>query len=229
MIENETIRSTFVDDILQVTNDSAHLKDIATGKYLNSNQENLKKFAFTKPSQIIGLTMWDLNCFMAKFWGDKLAIEVDQLERRVQQTGQRALDQRAFLSIDGTVWVHDMVKIPVFNSKDIVSGIFTISKNITNKYNLIKLCKLYKQFYPNNKKVAISKFLEQINILNCFYEMPTESELNILLVRQRNPSSKGISNILNISPRTVEGHLSKLRMKSKIDLPSLISMICVVE
>lgn len=228
MAEGDITSIKLIYDLLHTTKSSAHVKDISTGKYVDSNEINVKKFGFKKAEEIIGATIWDLNHFMKPFWGENLVNEIEALEQKVIFTQQPMSDKRAFLTKTGKIWIHDMTKIPVINQKGNVSSIFTLSENITHKYDLAELWKIYMSLY-NSKKLAIANYLEHININKFFNELPTEGELMVLITKAKTPHSKGIAKILDISPRTVDCHIAKLKDKAKIDISDIVLFIRVID
>lgn len=228
MAENDITSIKLIYDLLHTTKSSAHVKDICTGKYVDSNEINVKKFGFAKAEEIIGATIWDLHDFMKPYWGNNLVNDIEILEQKVISTQKPMSDKRAFLAKSGKIWVHDMTKIPILNSKGNVCSIFTLSENITHKYELMDLWKVYLSLY-SAKKIAIANYLEHINIAKLFNELITEGELMVLISKVKIPHSKGIAKILDISPRTVDCHIAKLKDKAKIDINEITSIIRILE
>ncbi len=214
-----------IDDILLSIDASVHVKDIKTGKYLDSNDENLKKFGFTKVEQIRGLTILDLNNFMENKWGRNLVQEIEYMECLVAKHQKKMTEKRCFLTAKNRIFVHKMIKIPLVTpTKNKVCGILTISDDITNHYDLISLLAFYKKLPLNlDKKFMIESFLSYIGISSFFHELPTESELMVLLAKQKNFSSKRIANTLNLSFRTVQKHIENLKKKTSFDLYHIIA------
>jgi hypothetical protein len=220
----ELINRQFLDSILETTKSSAHIKDIKSGKYLESNTINITKFGFNKTSDIIGLTINDLDSFMSNFWGSCIVFEVNMLENKAIETMKPVKENRVFLDADGMLFKHDMTKIPIVGSSNSVSSIFTLSDDITNELSLIEILDYYIHFY-NSKKNAVQRFLRHVNVVDLFNEMPTDAEVRVLIAKINYITSKRIAIELNISPKTVENHIASLKERTKIDLISLSNLL----
>jgi len=221
----------FIDNMLQSLQCSAHVKDLKTGKYLCSNLINVRKFGFSKPEDINGATIYDLNDFMLPFWGEKILPNTIRQECEVRDTGKTTIDTgRAFLTKDGFICVHHMTKTPIPNSNGIISSVFTMSANITDKLTLEQLWVMYKRFYLINKQRAIQMYLTHIGVFHLFNECPTEAEIRVLIARTQADSYKKIAELLNLSIKTVESHISNLNKKTKnFDLSSIVYLIKITD
>lgn len=60
-MKNDIYSEEFIHNLLESSNASAHLKDVSTGKYLDSNDINVRKFGLEKGKDIVGLTIDDLD------------------------------------------------------------------------------------------------------------------------------------------------------------------------
>lgn len=239
MISRKFVRSSilnklvdqFINNMLHSLQCSAHVKDLKTGKYLCSNLINVRKFGFSKPEDIIGATIHDLNDFMLPFWGEAVVPNAIKQEKEVLYTGKPTVDtDRAFLTKDGFVCIHHMTKTPIPSNSGIISSVFTMSENITDKLTSGQLWAIYKRFYPINKPVAIKMYLTHIGILHLFNECPTEAEIKVLIARTQADSYKKIADLLNISIKTVESHISNLNKKTKnLDLSSIVYLIKIAD
>ncbi len=107
-----------------------------------------------------------------------------------------------------------------------ISYVLTINEDITNQVSLLKLWQLYKVLFKN-KNIAMSKYLQYTGVYDFFYELPTNTELIILLTRQFKVTSKDIAKVLYISQRTVETHINNLRNKTKIELNLLMESMAI--
>lgn len=221
----------FIDSMMQSLQCSAHVKDLKTGKYICSNLINVRKFGFSKPEDIVGATIHDLNDFMLPFWGKDILPNTIQQEYTVMHTGRPTIDKnRDFLTKDGFICVHYMTKTPIPNINGMASSVLTMSENITDKLTLEQLWDMYKKYYLMNKQVAIQKYLTHIGVFNLFNEYPTEAEIRILLARAKADSYKKIADLLGLSTKTVESHISNLRKKTKnLDLASVIYSIKIAD
>lgn len=208
--------SIAVEDIITCLSVPAHLKDIKSGKYLFSNQANLSIYQLQDIDQVIGRTIDDFNMFMQPCWGDSFANEVKQLEYSVTNDNRKVDDTRVIINLDGKIILQQMTKSPIHSiySSNKVTGIFTFSQDKTSQIPLLKLYGIYKNYYPS-KSTAVVKFLQHINCVSYFDQMPTESELRVLLVKVAAPTNKATANILKVAPKTVEIYSSKLMHKVK--------------
>lgn len=200
--------------ILDNYSGSAHIKNVSDGKYVYSNRANVKKFGLIKPEEIYGLTIKDLDVRMHEKWGSVGDIAVE-LEKVVVTECRQVIDTgRAFLTANGHVYMHEMIKIPLL-SKGEVSRIVTLSNNIADNLNLIDLYELYRKFYSANPRqgLAIKKFLEHIGIDKFFTTLPTDAEIRVLIARKSSGTQKELAYIVSSSQKTVETHLCNLRKK----------------
>ena len=76
----------------------------------------------------------------------------------------------------------------------------------------------------HTKKSTINNFLIYLKIKQFFYEPPTETELIVMITKQLKATVKDIAIHLDLSPRTIETHLSNLKSKTKIELNSILHM-----
>lgn len=231
MNENEHISIKFIDNLLHSTDSSAHIKDVSSGKYVDSNVINVQKFGLNKPEDIIGFTIYDLNNIMKSNWDSKIVNDISDMEKLAVASLKSVADKRIFLSMDGRVWMHDMIKIPIINSRGKVNSIYTTSNNITSSLGLRNLLNTYLKFYNTHalKPIGIKKYMEHINILPNFYKLPTEGELKILIAKVKYSASKNIANDLDLSLSTVHRHLENLKTKTNSDLSKIISLIKIVD
>jgi|LauGreDrversion4_2_1035121.scaffolds.fasta_scaffold109173_2 hypothetical protein len=232
MLGNQKLSMNFIEHLMYATTASAHIKDISNGKYLDSNEINLKKFGMTKPSDIIGLTIHDIGSIMTDYWSKQMVKEIAKIDNRVVLNQFPMTDNRAFLSFNGRVIVHDMFKIPIINHQGQVIAIYTSSNDVTPQVGLVKLYHLYLKLYTElqlKPHVAIQKYIEHINMSNYLFTVPTKSEINVLIHKIIYHYNKKIAHNLNISVRTVESHLKHLQEKVNIDLTELVEKIKILE
>lgn len=230
MLKNQSISVRFIEMLLHSTHSSAHLKDIVTGKYLDSNTLNVKKFGLTKAQDIIGLTINDVDTTMQPYWGKNLASDIKIIEKKVIDKKIATNDKRPFLTANGKVFVHDMVKIPILGQRNQVIALYTTSDEITDQLELTQLFHLYLTLFstPLLKKHVIRKYLEHINIADYFFDPPTKAEVRVLITKLKYPASKMIANALSISPRTVHSHIEKLQAKTDHNLNNILPMIKII-
>lgn len=226
---NSLISIKLVEDIVHNWNGSAQAKDAKNGKYVISNSHSIARFGLTKPDEVYGFTIRDLDSIMHPLWGDT-AKRIEMQDKTIAITQQMLIDSnRAFLTKDGRAYIHNVHKYPILNSKNKVSLILTTNENITHRISTYQLWELYKKLYLSiDKKQAIIKFLEHLNIAQYFDALPTEKELIILLSLQKYPLLKQMSSQLKISVKTIDTHLGNLRNKSKLNLYELVSLIDIV-
>lgn len=219
----EQISGKFVEQLIYSSDHPAHLKDI-NGKYLISNKANNGLFIGGSASSIVGQTIWDLNSYMEPLWGN-MAIDIITIESNIKANGQiYTKDRYPFLNVDGFLVIQSVKKYPVFNSKNIISSIFSVGEIVTDRINLFELFKLYLQCYSGSNK-GRQKFLEHLGILNKFYELPTEREIIILIAKKYYCYPKLIASKLGIETKTVESHIYKIKLKLKSELNSVVLSI----
>jgi hypothetical protein len=204
----------FLNNLLFCINASVHIKDVNTSKYTDSNATNSKVFNLT-PKDIVGLTVWDLDSMMGDNWDRDFIPKVIKIEQNVVNSKKCISHQQAFLTLHGTIRLQNMIKIPMFGNKQKVERIFTISENLISKIPLDQVWGLYEKFYANDIKSGIKFFLIHAGVNELFREMPTPAELLVIIanVMYKQPGSKYIGNVLNLSPRTVDTHLAHIRDK----------------
>ncbi|MBY0379500.1 MAG: hypothetical protein K2P99_03750 [Burkholderiales bacterium] len=202
---------SFAEDVINGYSGSAHLKDIQSGKYVISNISNLDIFGFSAQDQIIGYSIWDLNSFMSPYWGNNFANEINDIDIKTSFTNINHNIKKWFLSPDKKLRLHEIQKIPIKNSKGKITSILTLSNNNISNCNYFELYRNYKFFYKN-KNTAIKEFLSHIEAIDYFYCLPTESELEILILKYKyNFPVKEISSILKKSVKSIEQHIYNLR------------------
>jgi PAS domain-containing protein len=116
------------ENIVGMINNSGHIKEIKTGKYVFSNVTNLELFGLNLPDEIVGLTLRDMDSFMNKFWGNN-AKEVEVFDNQIKAAGEQIFDtNRVWLTRHKRIFRHKMYKYPVTDSSGKVSYILTISE-----------------------------------------------------------------------------------------------------
>ena len=219
------ISSKILDNILEHSEGTAHIKDACNKKYIRSNEENLKVYNLNHEKEIIGATVHDLDDLMQSNWDKEFIDTVDELDNMVVKTKQVYSDDgRLFLNKSGILRMQYMTKYPIIDSNSIVTAIFTISKNVIYRFTLIKLYESYLSFYKGNIKLAISSFLKHTGIEQYFEEQPTEAEIKVLIAKKVFPTHKHIANALDRSVKTIDIHLFNLNAKAKsLDLTQIVA------
>jgi|GEM_PF-4426878 len=220
----------FLNNMLYSISASTHLKDVNTGKYVNSNLINSKVFGLS-PAEIVGLTAWDLDSMMGDNWDRSFISTVVEIEQEVINRKTCGYHKQAFLTISGKVRLQNMIKIPIIGKKQKVQQIFTISENLITSLPLNQVWALYKKFYASNIKTGIKNFLLHTGVHQMFSELPTESELAVILANAMHgqPGSKHVAKILNLSSRTIDTHIAHISNKLVQDKVFLFSGLKVNE
>lgn len=216
----------FLDDLVAFLPFSVHVKEAKNRIYKQCNQQNLVLFGFKRPEELIGKTVKELDSFMRPFWGEEYPQYVDKLDYQTLANKEPTHDnKRVFLTSKGYVHIQNMTKLPVVGLSNNVLAIFTFSNVVTQYIDLSTLYGYYKNIYQH-KKTALNFFLKHINIYDCFYVLPTDAEIKVLLTMRINESHKVIANILHTEPKTVENTVRNIRNKLKnIELSALISLL----
>lgn len=208
------INIQFVEDIINNYNGSAHLKDINSGKYIFSNEINAQHVGVGNAKNLYGLTVMDLNQHMHKNWGN-LAQRIELFEAKLKYQYMIIMDDNQIsIAPNGNLAIHNMKKYPLLNSQNKTIAVVTTSELITSKLDLLQQLDFYLIFYKiQGNKFAINAFLSSINIRHYFLELPTCSELTVLLHKQKEITAKSIAEKLSLSITTIETHLKKLDTK----------------
>ena len=200
------------------------LKDAKSGKCLDVNSAHLDVYGMTKSNDLIGSTVWDVNQFMDKMWLDN-ALQVAKFDEEVLYTAKPVIKpHRVWLNSQGMVWAHHMAKYPVINNDQCVIAILGTSEDLTATLELGKLYQYYHHFYQNRKQ-AISKFLQHVGILDYFETLPTHAETIVLITKKRLIQNKLVSQHLKITEGTLESHIHKIINKLKLDCFNLNNML----
>lgn len=219
------VSSRILDEILEHSEGTAHIKDSSTKKYIRSNTENLKVYNLKQEKDIIGSTIHDLGDLMQSNWDKEFIDTVDKLDHKVVKTKQVYSDDgRLFLNKSGILHMQYMTKYPIVNSNNIVTSILTISKNAIYKLSLINLYESYLSFFNGNTKLSIPNFLKHTGVNEHFEEYPTDAEIRVLIAKKIFPTHKHIANSLNRSVKTIDIHLFNLNTKIKsLDLTQIVA------
>lgn len=201
----------------------ASLKEADTGKYIFNNTHNLRQFGVNHPSDVVGLTIQDLN-FRQPEWGALYAQSIEKLDFSARENKSHAMSRHPFLANCGYAQMEEMTKFPVLGFKGNILGIVTYRRDITRTLPPISIFRLYRNFY--NATDAIKRVAIFLGIERYFLNPPTETQFHVLLLKSERFTNKEISSFLGISDRTVECHCTALRNKV-IDgnLPYVLSLV----
>jgi DNA-binding CsgD family transcriptional regulator len=201
------------ENLVDLINTSGHIKEIKTGKYVFSNITNLELFGLNLPSEIVGLTLKDMDSFMNRFWGNN-AKEVENFDNQIKVTGKNIFDtNRVWLTRNRKIFRHKMFKYPVKDNSGNISYILTISEKDNSYINHHQKYWLCKKFYSSND--FIIRILDELGIMNHFdlRDLPTEFEIINILYKSSHYTNKEIAYIRKVSIKTVEKQLSSFRSK----------------
>ncbi|WP_420885897.1 helix-turn-helix transcriptional regulator [Candidatus Glomeribacter gigasporarum] len=117
------------------------------------------------------------------------------------------------LQFNGHVRCENIIKFPVQNHDRKVIAFLTIFLQFTDQLPLLKLFRLYEDFY--SRKEAIRKFLENLNIDRYFspYDSLTYTETRILLYMCEDSRCKAVAKRLGCSVQTASNHISHIKQK----------------
>ena len=206
---NEPISFSTIEMLIHSMPLHAILKDAKSGKCLDINQSHLSVYGFSKPSDMQGNTVWDVNNFMSQMWLDN-ARQVEQFDAEVLHTRKPLIKpMRIWLNSQGQVWAHYMSKVPIIGSNGNVIGILGTSQDLTNTLTLSELYQQYCNFYIDRKN-AIKLFLGHINMSQFFHTLPSHAETMVLISKKTLLTNKAIAHYLKISEGTVENHINHL-------------------
>ena len=212
-----------MEELIPQLDSPAHLKDVKSGRYIITNQSHAKIYGLSSSSELLGMTIHDLDCFMHKYWGNNVD-EMNKIESSIINSGSSVRkNARSWLNIDGHLWVHNVIKTPIRNNLGKISAILTITDTLNTQLPRHEIFNIYLSHYKSSQ-IAIIKFLEQHNILRYFVQLPTKAELNILLTKIKLTHNKLVAQNLYISLKTVETHMTHLYQKSS-DLKTVIELL----
>lgn len=198
---------------VEIINSSGHIKELETGKYVYSNITNLELFGLNLPTEIIGLTLKDMDNFMGKFWGNN-AQEVEAYDNQIKNTEKNVFDfNRVWLTRDKKIFRHKMYKYPIKDNFGKTSYILTITEKNNTFINQQQKYLLCKKFYALSELPI--RLLDELGILNCFdiRNLPTEFEIVNVLYKSSHYTNKEIAYYRKVSIKTVEKQISNFREK----------------
>jgi predicted DNA-binding transcriptional regulator len=174
----------------------------------------------------VGLTVNDIE--MGLLQGSKGAFvdKIKQIDEQVDQSRCPVLLQETFLTYEGIIRIRNILKQPVIGRNGNTIAIFAYDDDLTSRCELFDLFSLYEQHYL--PKQAIQHFLEYLKIKSAFREMPTHTEVHVLIAMSSDVRHKRVAKLLKIKPRTVDCHVFSLRgkLKEDISLHGIIGQIC---
>jgi len=203
-------------DLIHTLPNPLNLKEPKSGKYICANDPSAKQIGLESAEQMVGLTVRDLN-FSQSESGNTLAEKIARMDSLVQQRKEPVRDTATFLSRG--VLVHEtVIKFPARGSDGNVIGIFTFNQELTHSLSHRTLYTQYKEICGKN--VAIKKLLQHLEVEPFFFTPPSEVELLVLLERVAGHSDKEIARKFDVSFRTVNSHIARLRTKLQGDVLS---------
>lgn len=210
--KNSAMASQALEDVISSIPMPAHIKDSITGKYIISNQENLKVYSLDKTKEIIGKTVHDLDSFMHPYWGSDFAQKISDVDSYVIQKNKKALVQdHLLIARNGFIHIQDMIKTPITDNNN-VTAIFTYTYDKTNHIDLLTLFKIYKNIY--NKPHEANKIFCRYLQIDKFLAAPlTDAELMLLLSAKNCDSRNELANKICRSIKTVETHVTHINNK----------------
>lgn len=212
-VNNLAIRGTNLLELVLSMPEPAHVKDSANGKYIYSNNSNLEVYGLKNISQLIGKTIYDMDCFMKPYWGKDFAGAISGFDEKVYKSKKAITEtNKIFIAKNGLVHVQDMSKIPILDKKGLVSAIFTHSHDKTDVIDLFELFDLYQSIY--NKKFEVRKFFcKYLKIDSFFDELPSIAEIKLLLHAKNYKHRKNIADKTHTNIKTIETHITHINNK----------------
>ncbi len=194
----------------------AHFKESTGLTYQISNQANLDVYNLQQETQIMGKTIFDLRKeIMRDKWSDAFVQEIHHADLWVVKHKKALhINHKSFLNKTGYVVVHSIVKSPIFNDKKNVRGILTMSLDVTRMESVTTIRELYFNFYAD-KVAANLWFMKHINFQEGIKLKFSLREIDCLLSLLKYRSSKKASYFLDITHKTLDNHLGKIREKAR--------------
>jgi len=199
----------------------ACLKHADSGKYIAVGDTLAARYKASSSSQMIGLTVADMG-FVQTELGRRHAEQTAKMDAWVCHHGVPANVTRATLLHDTDKLVYETVKkIPVL-SKRKVSGILTFALDLSAGLPHETLYTLYKNIF-GSRRLAVEKTLTHLDLNPWFFAAPTEVEWLVLVARSEGKSNQQIATERQVSVRTIETHINRLRSKLRGEvLPQVI-------
>ena len=194
---------------------SAHIKSLDGFKYIASNQGTIDLFGLGSESALIGLDDYKIARIMKQRWPDRLADEIRNYDLNILES-QKALTgikETPYLNAAGKLIVHHLNKMPVLSRDGSPFGILTIAFDMCALKDIAFIRNTYKMIYLDSKQAHV-KFLEHIQVGGKPNQNSISSrEFDCLELLAQGNSAKEIGLLLNISFRTVEMHIERLKNK----------------
>jgi DNA-binding CsgD family transcriptional regulator/PAS domain-containing protein len=231
-IEHSADIELLLGQIIKTLPGKAHFKSAKNFQYKYINQATQKLFGVKVPEELIGLTDYDIEKHIMKWrWPTKFSDELREMDLSVVTSNVPiiALKEKPYINADGRVVTHSLTKIPLTGIHGNPLGVLTFAMDIEQLRNLHELRKLYTNLYEN-RKLGHIKYLEHIGIQKYMsekhkdneFDLPTEREIDALILSSQGKTAKEAAKILNISYRTFEKFIDVLKIKlgvqSKNDL-----------
>ena len=77
------IPNSVLQDIFSFIDCNIHIKDIKSGKYTETNDQNLRIFGSSKRESILGMSIFDLDILMGANWDVGFADRIDKIDKMV--------------------------------------------------------------------------------------------------------------------------------------------------
>lgn len=194
----------------------AAVKDI-NGKYWLTSQHEASFSGFT-PDEFAGLTIEDIS-ERAKFMKSSKNRFINTIKEMDHQVKIRILPvfmKEIYITYDGFIKIDNLMKSPILGHNNKVVAILSYCEDLTLRSNLFDVFLLYKKFY--SIKEGIIKFLAYFNILSYFQEMPTYTEMLVIIAMSLDHRHKSAAALLKKKLRTIVGHSSSINQKLKAGL-----------
>jgi DNA-binding CsgD family transcriptional regulator len=193
-----------------------YLKNANDMTYITCSNNLLELFSFSNSHQINGKSTQNIaklikNEVLSKFICDLEIIEKKSIAENIRH---KNILTDPFLDCRGHVIQLSITISPIISVKDNTQYILFHGSNIATSKNHEELRKIYESIY-SNKKLGLFKFFEHIGFSSYLEKSKsiTKRELDVLIMLSKGKTAKEIANLLNISSRTVETHLEKIKQK----------------
>lgn len=216
---------SFLSDFVENFPNSCHVKDIHTRKYLITNHHMVINCGMKTVDDIIEFTPHEVFLDEVMLNKKKVSqniisirkkhINLDDIENKVLSTKQPISARRFIVRENGTVKFENFMKFCVQNHDHKIIALLSIFLDLTNQVPLLKLFRLYQEFYP--RKEATQKFLNHFNIEGYFESLTplTYTEIQILISMRDDYRSKAVARKFGCSIATVRNHISNIQSKIK--------------
>jgi len=221
-LKRVSCNSSFLNDLVEKFPYECHVRDVQTKKYLLTNYHHVSSCGLKAIGDIVGLTRKDiLEEIQKKANLNSITISnhieninlAEKIEDQIYIQKSPISSKHLTIRKNGAVKLEHSFKCGVMNHDQKVIAILAIYFDLTDQVPLLKLFRLYQEFY--SRKEAAQKFLNHFNLEGCFdpYAPLTHREIEILISMHEDSRCKVIANKFGCSVPTASNHIHNINGK----------------